>query len=129
MDRKNYSVLIVDDSPQNISIINEILKNEYSVRATTNGIKALKIAQSESPPDLILLDIMMPEMDGLEVLKKLKEHNHTREIPVCFITAKDDMDDRIKGSELGISFYITKPVNPVHVRQVVDFHFAGQADS
>jgi len=126
MDKKRYSILIVDDSPQNIRILNEILKNEHSINAATNGIKALQIAQSESPPDLILLDIMMPDMDGFEVLKRLKEDDRTRDIPVCFITAKDDMDDRMKGSELGVSFYITKPVDPVYVRHVVNMHFAGK---
>ena len=126
MSKKRYSVLIVDDNPQTIRILNEILKSEHSIYAANSGIKALQIAQSERPPDLILLDIVMPEMDGFEVLKRLKEDDRTRDIPVCFITARDDMDDRMKGSELGVSFYITKPVDPVSVRHVVNMHFAGK---
>lgn len=119
MSGKVQRILVVDDVPTNIGVLNEILKNDYSISAATSGAEALRIAQSENPPDLILLDIMMPEMDGFEVMTRLKEDNRTRSIPVILVTAKGEMDSRMRGFDLGVEFYITKPVDPVYVRDVV----------
>ena len=93
------SLLIVDDIPTNIKVLGETLKTNYQIRLATNGFKALEIASSENPPDLILLDIMMPDMNGFEVCTKLKESKKTRNIPVIFITAMDDERDETKGLE------------------------------
>ena len=106
------TILIVDDTPDNIFVLNNLLKDEYKTKIANNGEKALRIASSDSPPDLILLDIMMPEMDGYEVCKRLKAEEITRDIPVIFLTAKTQMDDEQKGLELGAVDYITKPISP-----------------
>ncbi len=112
-------VLIVDDVPANIKVLGTVLKEECSVIVSNNGIKALEIASSENAPDLILLDIMMPEMDGYEVCKKLKSNPETKNIPVIFLTAKDEGDDEDKGISLGACDYITKPFNVSLVRSRV----------
>ncbi len=106
------TVLVVDDTPENIDVLSGILRSEYKVKAALNGEKALKIAQSESPPDIILLDIMMPEMDGYEVCQKLKVNPKTQKIPIIFVTAKSEIEDETKGLEMGAVDYITKPVSP-----------------
>ena len=123
MNDKPHKVLIVDDVMQSLVILNEILKNEFSVQMATSGAEALQIAGSAEPPELILLDIMMPEMDGFEVLQKLKSDEKTRDIPVSFVTAKNEMDDRMRGFDLGVAFYITKPIDPTYVLDVVRKHF------
>ncbi len=102
-------ILIVDDVPANIKILGESLKKEYKIRLATAGPKAMKIASSPNPPDLILLDIMMPDMDGYEVCKRLKAQDGTKNIPVIFITARDQEEDETKGLEIGAVDYITKP--------------------
>jgi DNA-binding response OmpR family regulator len=116
-------ILIVDDTPENITVLMEALKQDYAVLAATNGEKALKLAARESnPPDLILLDVMMPGMDGYEVLQKLKADLQTAEIPVIFVTSLADTQDEEKGLSLGAIDYITKPVNPALVRARVKNH-------
>jgi len=112
------TILAVDDAPENIDVLRGILADDYKVKVATNGEKALKIAFSENPPDLILLDIMMPEMDGYEVCRQLKEDPRTKRIPVIFVTAKGEIADEAHGFELGAVDYITKPVSPpiVHAR-------------
>jgi len=102
-------ILIVDDAPANIELIGEALLPDYTVRVVINGPEALEIATSHSPPDLILLDIMMPEMDGYEVLRRLKQNRRTSEIPVIFITAKSEEEDETRGLAFGAVDYITKP--------------------
>ena len=109
MERRR--ILIVDDIPQNISVLNEMLKGHYQVSAATDGKKALSIAQSEQPPDLILLDVMMPELNGYEVCSRLKADIATKDIPVIFVTAKGDVDDETKGLSLGAVDYLAKPAN------------------
>lgn len=106
------SILVVDDTPANLTLMTGLLQNDYQVRAATSGEKALKIAFSDNPPDLILLDIMMPEMDGHEVCRRLKADDKTREIPVIFLTAMSEVEDEEKGLNLGAVDYITKPVSP-----------------
>lgn len=106
------SILVVDDVPENIKVISEVIRSDYQVKAATSGEKALKICMSPNPPDLVLLDIMMPDMDGLTVCKKLKAHPATQHITVIFISAMDQTDDVVRGLELGAVDYITKPINP-----------------
>lgn len=106
------SILVVDDTLANLTLMTGLLQDEYQVRAATSGEKALKIAFSDNPPDLILLDIMMPEMDGHEVCRRLKADVRTSEIPIIFLTAMADEQDEEKGLKLGAVDYITKPVSP-----------------
>ena len=123
MEEKN-TVLVVDDTPENIDVLYGVLNKDYKVKAAPNGLKALKIAQGEKPPDLILLDIMMPEMDGYEVCERLKEDERTRDIPVIFVTAKTETEDENKGFEVGAVDYIIKPISPPIVKARVKTHLA-----
>lgn len=109
------TVLVVDDVPENLSLMTIVLKNDYRVKVANNGEKALRIARSVPPPELILLDIMMPGMNGYEVCRELKADPATIEIPVIFVTARTDVDDEKQGLDLGAVDYITKPIS----RQIV----------
>src|ERR1041385_2957055 len=93
------TILVVDDTPSNITVLMEILRGDYRVLAATNGEQALKIARADPPPDLILLDVMMPEMSGHEVCQHLKAESSTRKIPVIFVTAMNKVEDEAKGLE------------------------------
>ncbi len=115
-------VLIVDDTAENIQVLMETLKDHYTIVAAINGDKAIKIAQTEPRPDLILLDIMMPEMDGYEVCRKLKSDESTHTIPVIFVTAKSEVEDETLGFELGAVDYITKPFSIPVVKARVKAH-------
>ena len=115
-------ILVVDDIGQNISVANEILKSYYTIMVALNGQKALSIANSDTPPDLILLDIMMPEMDGFEVCKRLKSDPKTHDIPIIFLSSLDDTKDKVKGLELGAVDYILKPFQPEEVIARVKTH-------
>ena len=106
------TILVVDDTPENLALMSSLLKDEYRVKIANGGEKALRIAQGDPPPDLILLDIMMPGMDGYQVLEQLKRDPVTSDIPVIFLTAKSEIDDERKGLELGAVDYITKPISP-----------------
>lgn len=106
------TILVIDDTPDNLSLMQALLKDKYKVKGANNGEKGLRIASSENPPDLILLDIMMPDMDGYEVCRRLKADVVTRHIPVMFLTAKSDEEDEERGFDLGAVDYITKPVSP-----------------
>ena len=106
------SILVVDDTPDNLTLLSELLKDEYKIQVCTNGAKALEICFGDTPPDLVLLDIMMPEMDGFEVASQMSEHPNAQYIPVIFVTAMEGVDARIKGLNLGAVDYIAKPVNP-----------------
>ncbi len=108
-------ILIVDDERFNINILVDLLKPTYKIMVAINGKQALKAAQSDSPPDLILLDVMMPEMDGYEVCQQLKADEKTHEIPVIFVTAMGQESDETKGLEMGAVDYITKPISPAIV--------------
>jgi len=105
------TILIVDDTPENLIILSQILKPFYKVKVANSGIKALNLIASGDIPDLILLDIMMPEMNGYEVCKKLKKDPLTRNIPIIFVTALNDCEDEAEGLSLGAIDYITKPVH------------------
>ncbi len=119
---KPASILVVDDVAENIDVVSGILKQEYKIRAAINGKRALEIAASDKPPDLILLDIMMPEMDGLEVCRQLKQKAETRDIPVIFLTARGRTSDVVTGLGLGAVDYVTKPANPAILKARVDSH-------
>jgi len=106
------TILLVDDTADNLTLMSDLLKDRYKIKIANSGAKALRIAQAGTPPDLILLDIMMPEMDGYEVCRILKSDGHTRDIPVIFLTAKSDPADEKKGLELGAVDYLTKPISP-----------------
>jgi len=108
-------ILIVDDNKQNIEILMNLLKDEYRIVAAVNGERAIKLAKSESPPDLILLDIIMPGMDGYQICEILNNDIATRNIPIIFITAVSEIMDATKGFALGAADYITKPFHPPFV--------------
>ncbi len=105
-------ILIVDDTPANLKLLSDLFEDDYRVRVATNGEKALTICQSDNPPDLVLLDIMMPGMDGFEVAKRMREHPTSESIPVIFVTAMDQQDARLRGLKLGAVDFITKPIDP-----------------
>lgn len=112
-------VLIVDDVVTNVMVLIETLKSDYAVIAANSGEKALKLAFSAEPPDIILLDIMMPVMSGYEVCRRLKAVEVTKDIPIIFITAMTEIQDEEKGLELGAVDYISKPFNPELVKKRV----------
>ncbi len=105
-------ILIVDDTPENITVLGELLQPYYTVKVATDGRRALASAIKPPHPDLILLDVMMPELDGYAVLARLREAAETRDIPVVFVTALDASEDESRGLELGAADYITKPIRP-----------------
>lgn len=116
------TVLIVDDTPENLRVLMESLQSDYAVMAANNGQKALELASGELQPDIILLDVMMPGMDGHEVCARLKADSLTDDIPVIFITALNQPDDEAHGLGLGAIDYITKPFNPALVKARVKNH-------
>ena len=105
-------VLVVDDNPENLTVIGELLQGEFRVRAANSGARALALAQLVPAPDLILLDVMMPGMDGHEVLRRLRSDSLTAEIPVIFVTAMTTAEDELWGLNLGAVDYIGKPIRP-----------------
>jgi diguanylate cyclase (GGDEF)-like protein len=118
---KQPVVLVVDDTPANLSLLSNILKDKYNIKVANNGIKALELAFA-SPPDLILLDVMMPDMDGYEVCRQLKDNPDTQDIPVLFLTAKNQLEDEELGLSLGAIDYIHKPISPPIIRARVQTH-------
>ena len=119
---ERQTILVVDDTPDNIALLSTLLKDRYKVRAANNGERALAIAAGQPRPDLILLDIMMPGMDGYEVCERLKVDPHTADIPVIFLTAKVQVEDEEFGLRLGAVDYITKPISPPIVLARVETH-------
>ncbi|MBF0215315.1 MAG: response regulator [Magnetococcales bacterium] len=115
-------ILIVDDTLDNLRVLTGILKQEYRIKVATGGEEALQLARAATPPDLILLDIMMPVMDGHEVCRQLKAQEETRDIPVIFVTAKTHVDDETLGLALGAVDYILKPISPPIVLARVATH-------
>ena len=107
-----HVLLLVDDDPENIEIVNSILGDKYEIRVAKNGVKALELANMEPTPGLILLDVIMPHMDGYEVCKHLKADSKTRGVPVIFLTGKTDVADETRGFEVGAVDYIHKPFSP-----------------
>ncbi len=123
---EQQTILVVDDEPANIQALGSLLKEEYRVRVANSGEKALTVVQSgdQSLPDLILLDIQMPGIDGYEVCQRLKEDPATSEIPVIFVTALDATSDEERGLNLGAVDYIAKPFNQAIVRARVHTHMS-----
>ena len=119
---KSQKVLIVDDTPENIQILMQTLRDEYAIIAATSGDKALQLAAKRPQPDIILLDVMMPGLDGYEVCRRLKADSRTSGIPVIFITAMREEQDEAKGLTLGAVDYIAKPFRPALVKARVDNH-------
>ena len=118
------TVLIVDDTPANLALLSDVLKAAYRVKVAVDGKKALTLSISETPPDLILLDIMMPGMDGYEVCRRLKANAATRDIPVIFVTAMGEEEDETKGLELGAVDYVTKPISAALIMARIKTHLA-----
>ncbi len=106
-------VLVVDDQPENLAILGELLQSRYRVKVANSGERALRVAAAQPLPDLILLDVMMPDLDGYQVLAQLRSNPLTRHIPVIFVTARDSPTDEEMGLQLGAVDYITKPVKPL----------------
>jgi putative two-component system response regulator len=118
------TILVADDSPQNIELLSRVLGQAYRVKVATSGEKALKIAYSDEPPDLILLDIMMPDLSGHEVCRRIKANPDRRRIPIIFVTALGTIEDESLGLSLGAVDYITKPISPPLVQARVRTHLA-----
>ena len=116
-------ILVVDDQPTNIQTLYQVLKGDYDVAMATNGSQAIELCQRR-PPDLVLLDVVMPGIDGFEVCRRLKTDPATRDVPVIFVTARDSTEDETLGLEVGAVDFIAKPVNPPVVRARVRTHVA-----
>jgi len=116
-----HRILVVDDTPANLRIMADTLRDEFELAMATNGPDALDMA-NENPPDLVLLDIMMPDMDGYEVCRRLKADPATADIPVIFVTAMGEVEDETHGLELGAVDYLRKPCNPAIVQARVHTH-------
>lgn len=120
-------LLIVDDNPVNIQLLGATLKREgYLLEVARNGVQAVEVV-AQSPPDLILLDVVMPEMDGHEACRRLKEDPDTRDIPVIFLTARTEPEDVVRGFELGAADYVAKPFNTAELLARVRTHLALRA--
>lgn len=117
------TILIVDDTPDNIQLLSALLRDKYKTKVALNGFKAIEIA-STTPPDLILMDVMMPEMDGYETTRRLKQNQATSNIPVIFLTAKSQVEDEELGLRIGAVDYIVKPISPPIVLARVKTHLA-----
>jgi class 3 adenylate cyclase/CheY-like chemotaxis protein len=122
---KKPTILVVDDTPENIDVLVGILKGKYKVKIAQSGEQAITLA-TKKPPELILLDIMMPEMDGYEVCQELKSNQSTKDVPVIFLSAKTEMEDIVKGFELRAVDYVTKPFNPTELLARVNTHLTIQ---
>jgi putative two-component system response regulator len=116
MPSSSHTVLVVDDTPENLAVLGELLQPHYRVRVANSGARALQVASSDPRPDLILLDVMMPGMDGYEVLERLRANPATCDIPVIFITAMNGTKDEEHGLSAGAVDYITKPIRPAIVQ-------------
>src|SRR5690242_9257438 len=116
------SLLVVDDAPANIQIVHSILKDRYKVRVATDGTRALELVKAAPRPDLILLDVMMPGMNGYEVCTRLKADPETKDIPVIFLTGQTEAEDETRGFEVGAVDYIHKPFSPAVVKARVQTH-------
>lgn len=119
-----HTILIVDDTPANLAILSDTLKDHYRIRVALDGDHAIGLARERPMPDLILLDIMMPALDGYEVCRRLKANADTSHIPIIFVTAMSEVEDETLGLELGGVDYITKPISPAIVKARVKTHLA-----
>jgi putative two-component system response regulator len=126
-NRAKASILVVDDSPSNLSLMFELLKDRYKVKGASCGERALKVVRGDRPPDLILLDIIMPGLTGYDVCQLLKSDPTTRDIPIIFLTGLTEEADEDKGLRLGAVDYVTKPVNPAILLARVKVHLENKA--
>jgi len=126
---RKAKVLVVDDTPDNLFLMSALLEGQYEVATAADGATALQMAQSDGPPDLILLDIMMPEMDGYEVMRRLRQNVATAGIPVIFLTALTSIEEEQFGLDLGAVDYITKPISPPVVLARVNTHLERSANA
>ncbi|MFQ1771312.1 two-component system response regulator [Aeromonas veronii] len=122
LDAVRPVVLVVDDDTGTLNLMNALLRGRYRIKLATTGRKALEIACADTPPDLVLLDIMMPDLDGHEVCRQLKADPQTSEIPVIFLTAMAQTEDERRGFALGAADYITKPISPPILLARIDTH-------
>ena len=122
ISNRKAAILVVDDEPLNLTLICGVLAHDYSLHVSTSGARALEIANSDTPPDLILLDIKMPDMDGYEVCRRLKNNSTTANIPIIFLSALTDTQSEHIGLELGAVDYISKPFSPMIVLARVKSH-------
>jgi putative two-component system response regulator len=123
------TILVIDDTPENLSLMQLLLHDLYLLKGANNGERGLEIAQADPCPDLILLDVMMPGMDGHEVCRRLKSNSKTADIPVIFLTARSEREDEESGFELGAVDYITKPISPSICKARLRTHLALKATS
>lgn len=110
------SILVVDDTPENLQLLAGLFRDQFKVKLAHNGEKAIAICHSDNPPDLILLDVMMPDMDGFEVARRLRQHHASEHIPIIFVTALSDERSREQGLSLGAVDYVFKPIDPTLLR-------------
>ena len=121
---ERQTVLVVDDTPDNLSLLSGVLKDQYKVKVATSGERALEMLQAGPLPNIILLDVMMPGIDGYEVLRRMREHAHLRELPVIFVTGMAAAEDEERGFGLGAVDYIVKPISPPTVLARIRTHLA-----
>ena len=122
IEDKKSRILIVDDTPRNIQVLGAILRQEgYQLNIAQNGLQALEVVE-DTLPDLILLDVMMPELDGFETCTRLKKESRTKDIPIIFLTAKVETEDIVKGFEIGAVDYVIKPFNQTELLARVKTH-------
>ena len=126
-EHKVPRILVVDDMPDNLFLMNGLFEDRYEVVQAPSGKEALKVVMSQNPPDMVLLDIMMPDMDGYEVLRRIRQHAPTANIPVIFLTALASQQDERLGMDLGAVDYLTKPVDPEQVVLRVEAHVRATA--
>jgi diguanylate cyclase (GGDEF)-like protein len=121
-EKNKQTILIVDDSRVSVRTLASIFKDEWQIKIALDGHEAIRIAESEQQPDIILLDVMMPGMDGYEICARLKESTLTRDIPVIFITSREESEDEERGLQLGAIDYVIKPVHPAIIKARVRNH-------
>lgn len=119
-DARQLTMLVVDDVPENLRLIADLFDGRYKVRVAANGPKALALCTADNPPDLVLLDVMMPGMDGFEVARRMRVHPNSQHIPVIFVTALNDDESQRRGLDLGAVDFVSKPVDPAILQLRVD---------
>ena len=123
-EEKKYTILIVDDEPTNIAVLNAMLRYNYKVKAALNGEDAIKVAKSYPQPDLILLDVVMDEMDGFEVCEIIKNNKNTKHIPIIFVTALNESKSDKKGIEIGAIDFFNKPYSAPIILKRIENHLS-----
>lgn len=121
---KKYTILVVDDEPTNVAVLNAMLRNNYKVKAALNGIDAIKIAKTHPQPDLILLDVIMDNLDGFEVCETLKVDADTNHIPIVFVTALNESKSEKKGIEIGAIDFFNKPYSAPIILKRIENHLS-----